>query len=55
MAKVRQDELCHRYIIYPGLMQLPGMGFYIPNKAFTFLFFFSLDPPNSSHYISTTV
>lgn len=36
-------------------MQLPGMDFYISNKAFIFLFFFSLDPPNSSHYISRTV
>lgn len=55
MPEVRQDELCHRHIIYPELMQLPGMDFYISNKAFIFLFFFSLDPPNSSHYISRTV
>lgn len=52
MAKARQNELCHRYIICPGLMQLPDTDFYIPYKAFTFKFSFSLDPPNSKAIIA---
>lgn len=52
MAKARQDELCHRYTIYPGLTQLPGMDFHIPNKAFTFKFSLGLDPPNSKAIIA---
>lgn len=52
MAKVRQDELCHRYLIYLGLMQLPGLDSYILNKAFTFKFSFSLDPPNSKAIVA---
>lgn len=33
-------------------MQLSDMDFYIPNKAFTFKFSFSLDPPNSKAIIA---
>lgn len=33
-------------------MQLPGMDFHIPNKAFTFKVSLGLDPPNSKAIIA---